>query len=503
MPTGRHPLYADLIVFAGLGPFDRLNSSTQEMVAASVYRTLTNSGVGDFAALLFGANSATSVRQSLANLVTGFFRVARDHPEARRLPSITLCEIDPARYAEMRAEVLRLASTPLFDDVEITLDEIRPVLPYARLLPEAVLPADEAVYLLVRQVQVQEDGAAGHRVTLGASLLDAGGKATVLSRDLQVEHSNLDQILAQIRDVAEGKVEVADFGRRMGELFLHPDIREALRSLAEHYLVVVHDNLGSKIPWETIDLGGHQPAAARGLSRMYLAENLSVAKWLERRRLDPVLRILLVVNPTEDLPGAEQEGKRLMKLFSEKGRSVRVNTLRGPEATYETLLREFSSGQYDVLHYAGHAVFDPYNLERSGILCHGRRRLTGAELAGISQLPSLVIFNACEAGRVRKVAPMAVLPRLELPREIVENIGLAEAFLRGGVANYLGTYWPVGDDAATAFATAFYEGLGGSQTLGESLRLGRNAVRRLGSPDWADYVHYGQHGFLVKQFSEQ
>jgi hypothetical protein len=36
------------------------------------------------------------------------------------------------------------------------------------------------------------------------------------------------------------------------------------------------------------------------------------------------------------------------------------------------------------------------------------------------------------------------------------STSLAEAFLVGGVANFLGTHWPVGDDAALAFSTSLY-----------------------------------------------
>src|SRR5207247_8495371 len=67
-------------------------------------------------------------------------------------------------------------------------------------------------------------------------------------------------------------------------------------------------------------------------------------------------------------------------------------------------------------------------------------------------------LNACEAGRVRGGLPK------ELPKgspkaahkpasaQVVESLGVAEALMRGGIANYMSTYWPVGDDAAKDFA---------------------------------------------------
>ena len=85
------------------------------------------------------------------------------------------------------------------------------------------------------------------------------------------------------------------------------------------------------------------------------------------------------------------------------------------------------------------------------------------------------------------------------PREIAG--GLAEAFLRGGVANYVGTYWPVGDESASVFAGAFYLQLLKGASIGSALIYGRKKVARLGSADWANYMHYGNFEFQLKRDS--
>ena len=54
-----------------------------------------------------------------------------------------------------------------------------------------------------------------------------------------------------------------------------------------------------------------------------------------------------------------------------------------------------------MVHYAGHAEFDESHPEHSGIRCYGSQVLSGADLAGLGNLPALVFFNACESGRVR------------------------------------------------------------------------------------------------------
>jgi CHAT domain-containing protein len=66
------------------------------------------------------------------------------------------------------------------------------------------------------------------------------------------------------------------------------------------------------------------------------------------------------------------------------------------------------------------------------------------------------------------------------------------------VASYVGTYWPVGDAAAAAFARAFYGALLSFESLGVAVQAGRTAARPVSPVDWADYVHYGSPGFTLK-----
>lgn len=172
--------------------------------------------------------------------------------------------------------------------------------------------------------------------------------------------------------------------------------------------------------------------------------------------------------------------------------------LRGADATRAALEKAFRSGTYDVIHYAGHAFFDAADPGNSGILCAGQVVLSGRDLVGLGNVPALVFFNACEAGRVRQAPARGSSAAPTMRERIDRNVGLAEAFLRGGVANYVGTYWPVGDDPAKLFAERFYKGLMNGQSIGTALVASRKAVWESGSVDWADYIHYGSHDFLLK-----
>ena len=323
---------------------------------------------------------------------------------------------------------------------------------------------------------------------LRAALLGTTAKGTALAATRRLDLRALDRHLAQLGDGLDAD-EVGKFGEQLGDLLLPPAVRAALAGVRGAPLVVVHDAAASRWPWETLTIDGRSLACADGLVRRYAAEDLSVAKWHEERRLEPRLEMLLVVNPTEDLPGAEQEGERLLRALA--GTDAVVTPLRGGEATRARLLDEFRSGRYDVIHYAGHAYFDPASPASSGILCAGGRVLSGSDLASLDALPALVCFNACESGRVRQAA--------HLQRALGRGTGFAEAFLRGGVANFLGTWWPVSDAAAARFASVFYEQLMGGAAVGPALQAARNAVRRIGSGDWANYLHYGTFDFRLKR----
>ncbi len=333
-------------------------------------------------------------------------------------------------------------------------------------------------------------------------MLGVGSKAAVLTERRDVTKRALDAVLAPVHPDHVGELtmkKVERLGVELGELVLGPGIREALAALDEHPLIVVHDDAASRIPWETLRIGKHVPAVAKGLTRQYLARDLSVAKWLEERRLDAELRILLVVDPTEDLPGAAAEGRRLREILG--GRAFfRVETIEGPRATKAAVLAEFRSGRFDVVHYAGHGFFDPVRPGRSGLICAGDEVLSGVDLADAQHLPALVFFNACEVGRVRGRRGAASRARKKAPAKMRTEgaAGVAESLLRGGVANFLGTYWEVGDAGAKRFAETFYAALLRGDPVDDAALRARRSLENAGDSDWADYLHYGPRGYRLK-----
>ncbi|MFN0052130.1 MAG: CHAT domain-containing protein [Planctomycetales bacterium] len=488
LPRGIAPLQAESVLFVGMGQMDEFvknPDASQKFVAENVLRTLSRVGIDDFATVLIGGGSGQQARSTLANMVEGFVSAIRDAGRGERVQRIVLCELDDQRFGEMQSEIYSMSRMDLFEDFDVHIYGHPAADRRARLAATAAVTQFRPQSFL--HVSQKTDG---EQVVCEATLLTSGGKATAITSEKRFASHDRDRLLVSVGDA---DFDVAAFGTALGKLAFEDKLLGVLErdELKNQHLVIVHDAESSKLPWETLRSGRQVPAVGAGISRKYrLKGNFSVAKWLETRRVKDKLNILLVINPTGDLPGAAREGEILSRVVKEN-HDIERFTLTGKEATRERLLKEFNSGKYDIVHYAGHAEFNPDAPERSGILCAGQEILSGVDLTTIGNLPALVFFNACESARLRKAAVASV--------KLQTSVSFAEAFLRGGVANFVGTYWPVGDDSAEAFAKTFYGGIVQGQAIGDALIDGRRAVQKIKSFDWADYIHYGDPDFRIKE----
>jgi pimeloyl-ACP methyl ester carboxylesterase len=501
MPSNRYRTGTDMVVFAGMGSYDLFSEEVLRVVGENVARALVRTKVDQFATVMLGMGSGLTLEDLLRNLIHGFLRGVRDAGARSGLRAVTFCERDPERFERMHQEILRLSHSSLFDETEVTVEAYElppppPPPPGARRGGSGMPVA----YLMVREVPDRFAQSAGPAeepaFVLRASLLTAGSRSTVVTDSKTVDLPALNHHLEDIEKSTFGFDGMTTFGRELGEMVLPDLVRQALHELRTHHLVVINDARTSRIPWETLRIGDGFPAAEAGISRKYEAEDLTVAKWLEERRLDSELNVLLIVNPTLDLPGADKEGERIKEILDNQAQ-VKVDALWREQATLTAIRAAFRTGSYDVVHYAGHAYFDPLNRARSGILCHGRQVLSGVDLAALERLPAVMFFNACESGRVR--SPEARQQGEATARRLETNVGFAEALLRAGVGNYIGTYWPVQDQSAMMFGEILYRQLVAGESLGTAIQQGRSALFDHALTDWADYILYGSPDFVVKR----
>ena len=166
----------------------------------------------------------------------------------------------------------------------------------------------------------------------------------------------------------------------------------SLKKSISAYLVVAQDRESADIPWEAMPLAdGYYPAIEAGISRKLTTD----ARIAARSHLpsNARLKMLLIRNPSQNLAGAEVECDEIVKMF--KDREIEPKVLRHIEATVSTIVEELGINRYDILHYAGHAIFDPRYQGNSGLICHGNERLTAKMLQALEIMPQLVVLNGC------------------------------------------------------------------------------------------------------------
>ena len=287
-------------------------------------------------------------------------------------------------------------------------------------------------------------------------------------------------------------------GASLASIYVPPAMQDLIcRSLEKPtaHLVIIHDQASSTIPWEAFYFKDRCPALDVGVSRLYrMADRNRGGGGRAILSHDVTLRMLVVENPTGDLAGAQNEGEQLAQLYT--ANRGKVTTLKGADATRANVLTELSSGVHDILHYAGHADFVESSPEASGLILRDGR-LTAADLLELRTVPQMIFLNACELGRLRGDpgdrsggAKMSAF---------VGQVSLAESFLLNGIANFIGTYWPVNDTAASRFANAFYAGLLAGKPLSLAMREARQAAKSVSPRDWANYMHFGDPLYVLRQ----
>jgi CHAT domain-containing protein len=200
------------------------------------------------------------------------------------------------------------------------------------------------------------------------------------------------------------------------------------------------------------------------------------------------IRVLVVGDPKfspqfkrrpQQLPGARDEAQKVVNklelLNKQLGGMPKIEVTKkiGEELKAFELRELLRGGEYDIVHYAGHAYFDQKSPEASAwILSDGPLRAQEIRntLDWSNSPPWLVYANACEAGMDGQRAR---------DRYHGNVFGLATAFINNGVAAYVAPLWPVDDSVAAFLAEQFYESLLLDRaSLGESLWAAKCAAKR-------------------------
>ncbi|MEM7051065.1 MAG: CHAT domain-containing protein [Acidobacteriota bacterium] len=184
------------------------------------------------------------------------------------------------------------------------------------------------------------------------------------------------------------------------------------------------------------------------------------------------------------LPHARREGREIVCVLGGGSRAW-----MGAEAT-EGRLKQTPPSDFQILHFATHAMTDRDQPERSAVLLTSGTgdddgRLSIPEIVDLDLDQHMVVLSACRGATGRILQGEGPL-------------GLARAFFEAGARVVIGSYWSLQDAHAEYFFTSFYRELVQGVSVAQALGKTQDALRREGLPveAWAGIMVLGDGEFV-------
>lgn len=298
-----------------------------------------------------------------------------------------------------------------------------------------------------------------------------------------------DRWLSTASDAEAFQEELREFGGSLLSQLFPEQLQDVLWRRRDSLKDLVVLSSEPFIPWELVHLkepGGPLPDESRflaeaGLVRwLYTRDNAYPPQTLHARPgkvrviapdyAEPELRLVQA--------GAEAEFLRA---------TLGAELVTAQEREVRALLR---SGDFDVLHFAGHGVADGGDIANAKVLLEGRSEYgtyvrtalsattvdQQARLAHADGSKPLVVFNACQTGR--------------LGTQMSSLGGFAQAFLNRGAGAFISSMWSVGDYPAGVFVETLYQELLRGQPVAAAASAARRQARLSGDGTWLSYAVY-------------
>jgi pimeloyl-ACP methyl ester carboxylesterase len=518
-----------LIAIAGMGYVGRFGSPELTVLARELCWSLGRLGKRHLATVLIGSgNGNLSAREAVSAWLEGAKRaIGSSEEDARRhLEVITFVEKQPAKLLTMwRAldEAIPSQPAPQGESAAATPQEIELV----RLTPEDIEQLKAEAAEEYRQQREAEDGEIEDKlnsdiptrltVELDGDVYRFGAiteTASAPQRDIPLDPDLVNEANAELAAQRQ-KSRQGELGEFLEKLLFPADLQQLLSSNAP--LVLTCDSTVARVHWEMVAQPDLRTMAGtvHPSDRTFLGIHRGFTRQLRTAFAPPpepppppnrVLRVLIIGDPAADnpLPGAQEEAMLVLDMFKkldaqERGKKlsgVEIVALLGPsQATRTRVMQELILKPFDVLHYAGHCVYDQQKPSASGWIFTAGKRISANELNRIDKIPKFIFSNACESG---------ITPDRSERRSPELAPSFAESFFARGVQNFVCTAWPVNDLAARDFAKRFYGGLLGLEgaevePMHVAMREARKAIynQDYGVRTWGAYQHYGNPYFRL------
>lgn len=268
-------------------------------------------------------------------------------------------------------------------------------------------------------------------------------------------------------DPAHLRFQINEIGRELWrELFREfPEVIETYKQACagnrQVSLVFETSSNALRLPLEFLRSGRSQQLALQHPLSRFLCDAIPKREALSPQylaRTSP-LRVLIIASNTEpSIDGVDVETSEIYSQLDQHRLNFSPKLITTKSATLERARTEFSSNDYDIIHYAGHGWYNAVSPEESEIYFWTEENRQGyvapmkaTELADLLTQSSarLVYLSSCWGTASGDDATL-----LE-----DDFLGLADAIAQAGVPSVLGFRWPVSDIGAPLLAKMFYESL--------------------------------------------
>ena len=235
-------------------------------------------------------------------------------------------------------------------------------------------------------------------------------------------------------------------------------------------VVVPHGDLNG-LPFHALGVGGRPLILEHEVIQ---APSASIYLHCRQNRATRTRTALLRGVPDEAAPDIRREVEQLAAFVPRNRRFI------GEEATSGVLARYGRRAR--IIHIAAHARFDRDDPMESGVNL-GDGWLTIPKIAALRLQPELIVLAGCATGKVSVT-------------EGGELFGLARGFLQAGASAMVTSFWPVPDEATTAFMQSFHTRLAEGLAPATALRAAALEAREENPHPfhWAPFTLMGDGG---------
>lgn len=509
---------------AGLGEFGSLGPAQLQTMVKNFCWSLSQSRRRHLATVLIGSGEGNmSLSMALDAWLAGIYQMSMSSSEW--LQRVTIVEFDPERFLMIREALSEMGPRPRRNLSVVPADE-KQVSGAAQEVAKALRKKASEIVRKKRLPASKASINKGAPTRIMVSTSAAGLTFAALTDSASIPERQVATDPSVLRMVSENaglhgdSDEQKEWCQVLRQLLIPCDLEGHLFKSAAP-VVLTLDAASARLPWELLAVpdqglavppvaGGVKPSDGtndasawsedfialseqRGITRQFRSLTVPVLQTRVTRRKN--LRVLIVADPASDAPlvDARKEGEELKALLAAQG-DIEVVALLGPtRARLPIVISRLMRERYDVLHFAGHSDFNESDPARSGWLFSKAQDLwlNPALLSRLTRIPPLVVSNSCTSGGIAVNAA---------PNTLVAA-GLAEAFFKLGARNYVCTGWPVGSEAARAFAVEFYKVLLAGSEIRQAMIKGRlgSANAKGGTSTWGAYQHYGSPYFRLTE----